>query len=350
MILSFDRGDKVIAVINGGQWDKKKIKIYEPKEEIKEEQSSSEDEEEEVQEPPKQPQQPPQEFYREEILFDEYNPDITYENPEDVLGLINDDYYRQQQKYISLDQIEDVRQHLLRNEQPKDKKLSNVYTRVKKELKQRSNTELYVPDGFITPYMNPKSSRYFIAGSTGSGKSTFAANLIKQYKRQFPTNRVILFSRIIDDPVLVKIRGIKRVLLDESFIEDPPDAVKEFKDSLVIFDDIDTLKPKQLKDAVLHIREDILQVCRKYNTTLISTEHQLMNYKQTRNLINDSEFITFFPKSGSHYHIMRFLKVYAGLNKKEIEKVLSLNSRAITLHKAFPQYILSDHNVYLLNG
>ncbi len=356
MKLSFDRGDKVIATINGGQWNKKKIRIYESdeQEERKQEVRDETDEEPLYEEKKKgipipERKQPVYDEPREYDLFGEYN-DIQYNNPEDMLGLVNDDFYRQQKKYISLDEIEQLKQYILQNKQPNDPGQAKIVNKAKKRIKENSESELYVPDGFIIPYLDEKTSRHFIAGPTGSGKSTICANVIKQYKKQFPLNKVYLFSRVGNDPVLDKLKGIKRIALDEEFIDYPPDATEDYKDSLCIFDDIDTLSPKKLKDTVLRVREDILQVCRKFGTTLVCTEHHLMNYKQTRNLLLDSEFVTFFPRSGSVYHINRFLKTYAGLTKQQIDKIMSINSRAVTIHKSYPQYIISDHNVYLLNG
>ena len=361
MKLSFDRGDKVIATINGGQWNKKKIRIYETHEPEERKTEIKDDSDEEYENkkrgpppgrkpvPMRVPQRQQYDEPEELDLFGEYN-DIQYNNPEDMLGLVNDDFYRQQKKYISLDEIERLKGYILQNQEPEDPKEAKIVRKAKKEIKKSSESELYVPDGFIVPYLDEKTSRYFIAGPTGSGKSTICANLIKQYKKQFPLNKVYLFSRVGNDPVLDNLKGIKRIALDENFMDYPPDATEDYKDSLCIFDDIDTLSPEKLKKVVLRVREDILQVCRKFGTTLICTEHHLMNYKQTRNLLLDSEFITFFPKSGSVYHLNRFLKTYAGLNKQQIAKILSSNSRSVTLHKAYPQYILSDHNVYLLNG
>lgn len=353
MILSFSRGDKEIAWIKGGRWNNKKVRIFETKEEDKKEDTSSEEEYEEVvvarrKEPPRIERKQEYEEPTEYNLFDDYNPDIVYQNPEDVIGLVNDDFYRKQKKYMMPSDIEQIKQYILTNETPKQELERRIVRKAKKQIKQAAETELYVPDGYVVPIMDEKTSRYFIAGPTGSGKSTIAADLIRQYKKQFPFNKVYLFSRVGSDPVLDGLKGVKRIPLDDNFIDYPPDSTAEYKNSLCVFDDIDTLRPKKLKDAVLAVREDILQVNRKFGTTLICTEHQLMNYKQTRNLLTDCEFVTFFPKSGSVYHINRFLKTYAGLNKAQIQKVLSLNSRAVTIHKCYPMYILSEHNVYLL--
>lgn len=368
MILTFEKGNKVIATIKGGKFNGKKISILETKNEINKDNNnnsdsdsdsdsdkydtqSSESHKSEIKKKINYPQVYDQSYNSIDMevdLFGESGDIYPYQ--EENIGLINDDFYRQQKKYMTTDELDRIKKYILRNEEPDNESERKIVKKAKEKIKKTIESEIYVPDGFITPYLSDKTSRYFSAGPTGSGKSTHCANLIKQYKKQFPLNKVYLFSRIDTDPVLDEIKGMKRIMLDEDFIENPPDATKQFKNSLVIFDDVDTLVPKKLKDAVLRVREDILQVCRKFGTTLISTEHHLMNYKQTRNLLLDSEFITFFPKSGSVYHITRFLKTYAGLDKHQIKKVLSLNSRAVTLHKSYPQYIISDHNIYLLNA
>lgn len=346
MILSFDKGEKKIAYVQGGKFDKKVIRIYEI--EDKTEESESEEEINDIQENEYKPQYiiPPEYYQTPE--YQQLQPDIQYEDPDDYLGLIGEDFYRKKKKYLRVPELDQIKQSIIQNIPPKNPSLHKIYKEAKVELKNKSKREFQSNDGFIKVYPNPKSERIFVAGATGSGKSSWAAEYIKVYKKLYPFNKVYLFSRIDEDPVLDKLKGIKRYEIDQDLIDDPPDATKEFKNSLIIFDDIDTMTDKKLKEAVIKLRNDILQCCRKFNTSLISTSHQLMNYKSTRDLLNDSELITFFPKSGSTYHIIRFLKLYCGLNKPQIDRILSLNSRSVTVHKAYPLYIISDHELYLL--
>jgi hypothetical protein len=61
--------------------------------------------------------------------------------------------------------------------------------------------------------------------------------------------------------------------------------------------------------------------------------------------------VTFFPQSGDVHHIEYFLQKYGGIRKKEeIDRILGLPSRWITLYKSYPMYILHEQGVILLNN
>jgi hypothetical protein len=60
-----------------------------------------------------------------------------------------------------------------------------------------------------------------------------------------------LFSSLPDDESLDSVKP-KRVILDDSLIDDPID-IKEFADSVIIFDDVDVLTNKKIRDEVYKI-------------------------------------------------------------------------------------------------
>ena len=151
----------------------------------------------------------------------------------------------------------------------------------------------------------------------------------------------------MEDEVLDKFNPT-RIQINEELLENPIQP-EELQNSLVIFDDIDTIPDKKLNEAVRSLRDDLLETGRSYNIYMCNTSHQLMNYKHTRTLLNESTAVTFFPKSGSSYHIKRFLKEYCGLEKKQIQKILELPSRWVTINKVYPCFILYEKGAFLLN-
>lgn len=224
-------------------------------------------------------------------------------------------------------------------------------------IKDRKNRDLEITEdsiklksGVFCPYPNVEADRQclYIAGPSGSGKSTYTSNFMKHWRRLNPRKEIIIFSRVPKDDAFTEKRlNIKRIEINDDLLEDPIDIEKELKNSLVIFDDINTIRDKALREEVIHIQEDILEVGRHYRICTICTNHKLMDYRATRSLLNECHYITFFSGNGS-YHNKRFLKEYCGCDKKTIDKILKLKSRWITISKQYPMYCMCENEIFLL--
>lgn len=189
----------------------------------------------------------------------------------------------------------------------------------------------------------------FIAGPSGSGKSTYAANYIKMFKKIFPKNDIFVFSRLAEDPVIDALDPT-RIIIDESLIENPIDATSELSEgSLVLFDDIDTVQDKKLKDAISKLKNDILEIGRHSNIYCVNTSHLINSNdkKDARTMMNECHSLTVFPKSGSAYQIKYALKNYFGLSPQQIQEILDLPSRWVTLFKSYPQCVLHEKGCYI---
>lgn len=193
---------------------------------------------------------------------------------------------------------------------------------------------------------------YFIAGPAGSGKSTLAAQLIKDYMKMFPETQFFFVSRTMgkDDPALKDLK-INQIRLDQSLLEKPIDIEKEVgKRSIFFFDDCNTITDDKLKKYVEKLMMDIMEVGRRLNINIIITQHLLNgnDKKLNRSILNEANYISFFPRSGSSYAITYCLKTYFGLTKKEIDKILNLPSRSVTIIKDYPRIVLYEGGVYIL--
>ena len=163
----------------------------------------------------------------------------------------------------------------------------------------------------------------------------------------FKVNKVYLFSPKDEDPELDRNK-INRIVLDEGLIEDPM-TVDEFKNSLVVFDDIKSIVDKNVKKEVERIRDMLLNTGRSSQVYVITTNHQLTDYKDTRDQINESSSITFFPGALGHEQIKYVLGKKFGLKKDLIQKILGLPSRWVTLYKrSSPKYILHEKGAFLI--
>lgn len=220
----------------------------------------------------------------------------------------------------------------------------------KDELKDKDGFKsLTVHDGMVQQVPSYKDREcLYITGPSGSGKSTYCSQYASEYKKKFPKNNLVLISPITDDDCLSKLNPIRITPNEENFLSDDPVTLEELKNSLVIFDDIDAISDKKIKEEVINLRSQILLTGRHYKISVLSTSHMICDYKNTREQINESHFITFYPAGGANYHIKRFLKEYCGLKPSDISQILGLPSRWITIHKNYPMYVLSKDSVYIL--
>ena len=97
------------------------------------------------------------------------------------------------------------------------------------------------------------------------------------------------------DESLDKIKP-KRFKLDDSLHEDPI-KVAELSESMCIFDDIDVISNKKIRDAVYDILNQILEIGRHYKIDCICTNHLPTNGKETRRILNEAQTTTYFLHS-----------------------------------------------------
>jgi len=79
---------------------------------------------------------------------------------------------------------------------------------------------------------------------------------LEEYKRKYKDREIYLFSSLKEDESLDKIKP-KRFKMDDSLWKDPMNA-EELKESVCIFDDIDVLSDKKIKEAVYKIMDSVL--------------------------------------------------------------------------------------------
>ena len=90
-----------------------------------------------------------------------------------------------------------------------------------------------------------------MTGPSGSGKSTYTRTYLEQWKKKNKDKEIYMFSSLPEDESLDDVKP-QRIKLDSSIYEEPIE-VEDFKDSVVIFDDIDVISDKKIRDAVYNI-------------------------------------------------------------------------------------------------
>ncbi len=241
---------------------------------------------------------------------------------------------------------------ILTNKAPDDDKLEDIYDECMAYLQSISVSEIILDDGKFTPLVEKdkdKGCRMYISGATGSGKSTYASKLVKEYKKIYPNRPFYIFSQVKTDKVLDKLKPI-RIELDEDLYEEPIDIEKELGKAIILFDDVETIPNSKVKSAVKNLRDQLLSEGRHYESYCICTNHLMCDNKNTKQMLNESGYVTFFNNSGGMVGIDRFLKTYCGLDNKMINKIKTLPSRWVTIFQQYPAYCLYETGCFLLGG
>jgi len=150
-----------------------------------------------------------------------------------------------------------------------DKKIISVTSELKPSEDEYSKPFHRIKiDGKFQQVPNPDTEReiLYITGASGSGKSTYTANYIKNYKKMFPKNTIYCFSALNDDESLDVVKP-KRIIIDDSLVTDPI-PISEFSNSCVVFDDIDVISDKKQRDAVYSLLNQILECGRHHKTSV----------------------------------------------------------------------------------
>lgn len=214
--------------------------------------------------------------------------------------------------------------------------------------------EIELDEGILVPLMNLQDERgiYYVAGPSGSGKSTYAAQLAKNFMKAFPESNMFFFSRTNHegDPAL---KGLKltQIFLDEKILEHPIDIEKDIPPkSILFFDDFNSIENDKIQNYILKLIRDVMECGRRLQINALITSHLIIpdERKFARNLMNELQFITIFPKSGTVQQITYSFKTYFGLSSKQIKQILALKSRWVTLIKSYPLTILYEKGIYIL--
>lgn len=212
--------------------------------------------------------------------------------------------------------------------------------------------ELDDEDEYIQQMPNKKTERsiLYITGSSGSGKSYYTKEYIKKYHLLFPKNSIYLFSALDDDSTLDSIKFLKRVKLNDKFLN-TSFSIEDFENMLIVYDDIDTITNKLIKLKLNEIKEMILQTGRHTRTSFIYTSHIASKGNETKMILNECHSITIFPNNMGKRTSQYLLEGMFGMDKYQIKKIrqIGTKSRWVSILKTFPLIVLYDKGAYILN-
>lgn len=156
-----------------------------------------------------------------------------------------------------------------------------------------------------------------------------------------------MFSSLSDDPTLDKLKYLKRIKIkDEKFLSLDLTA-EDFKDSLVIYDDTDTITNKRVVLKLLNLLSDILNCGRHNNVSLLYTSHILCDGHKTKHILSEAHTLVLYPLTASKKHLKYLLETYLGFDKEDIQRLIDLDGRPKFIKKTYPITCYSEHTVYI---
>ncbi len=218
-------------------------------------------------------------------------------------------------------------------------------------------TEMEINDGYRLQLIPSNRERdvIFVGAESGAGKSYFIKQYCIEYKQKYPKNPIYLISYLDEDVTLDNYKQIERLKAFEPEFLDflhnitPKEINEEFKDCLVIFDDVDCISEKPIYKKIHGFINKLLRIGRHSNTSIAYLGHELYNCPDLKHILNECHYIVFFPKYLNFKKMKYLLEQYLGLSNDEILRIRNIkNSRHITFIKGYPRIILTQKSVYYL--
>jgi len=224
---------------------------------------------------------------------------------------------------------------------------SKLYLNDKENEKIKTFTKINLKDGMFQVIPNTKRERdvILIVGASGSGKSTFTRNYVIEYHKTFKDRPIFLFSHLDEDKVLDDLKLIKRIKIGDNLLEDPLTS-KDFKDCLVLFDDVEIITNKLLRKVVYQLMEEIAKTGRHFNTSLIMISHTGVG-NEMRTILNETHMFVYFPFS---MNLKYTLEKYLNIDQKQIKQIKATKSRWAVIYKNYPQAVLTEKHAFVLSA
>lgn len=217
------------------------------------------------------------------------------------------------------------------------------------ELDLKTFDKIKLKEGKFQFMPNGDNTRQVISvfGASGSGKSYWISEFIKEYHMTYKKNHIYLLSECSEDEAFDDKSYIKRILINQELLDDKIEW-DEFKDCCVVLDDVDALS-KDYKKYIDELRNKLLKNARKNNVSVVISNHNLCDGALTKTILHESQIIVFFMNNGFNRGIKYFLESYVGLNKTAIENLRKLTTRATVYIKSYPQIIMTDKYITTIN-
>jgi hypothetical protein len=169
-----------------------------------------------------------------------------------------------------------------------------------------------------------------------------------EWRKYFKNGEIYVFSALKEDETLDKVKDLKRVRIDDD-LEEMSIEYEDFRDSLLIFDDVDVISNKKQREQVYLILNKVLEIGRHFNIFCVLTNHPPSKGIYTKRILNESKYVVWFPHASSGRQMRYLLTEYLGLDKNTILKTKKCKSRWCCMFKQYPQYMITQRWLWSLD-
>ena len=207
------------------------------------------------------------------------------------------------------------------------------------------------------PYLDINShgrSATFISGISGCGKSTLAAKFVSEIKtrRNDKKRKVVVFTTSdLDniDPAFEAIKDIAIMSFDNPGFFDID--ITDLSNYIVIFDDWECIKDKDVQSYTMSFVKDVLERGRKLKIDCILINHMSQNFNKTKNIIFEADTYMLNIQANKNSS-KKFLNSYMEFSKDELKRIVEYESESLfswsAFHKSLPAYYIQDDFIQLL--
>jgi kynurenine formamidase len=223
-----------------------------------------------------------------------------------------------------------------------------------REIESRVDEIVLPPDEIMQhlPFKNAGAGNtrqvLYISGASGSGKSYYTARYLSAFHRLFPKHKIYIVSSVEKDEQLDSIPGVKRIRLDEKFVN-TPFTIEDFRDCMVVYDDTEMISNKVIMAKITAIKNLILTTGRHTGTFYIETSHATNAGHKTKLILLESHSITLFLISMGHRALIYALETGFGFSKKHIDKIKALPSRWVTIFRTAPVLVMHEGGMFKMD-
>ena len=182
------------------------------------------------------------------------------------------------------------------------------------------------------PYLDLKNGNtrqiLYISGSSGSGKSFYTSMYLKRYNKMFPRNPIFVFSSLTEDKVIDECKNVVRInFKDEKFYSADYTDINKFKDSLVLYDDTDTIADPFIQTKIKASQNLILTTGRHAGVFCIITSHKCCAGPHTALILAESQSVTLFGDKMGYVTMLYALQSGFGFTRKQVDYIRTLDTR-----------------------
>lgn len=248
-------------------------------------------------------------------------------------------------------------------------KNNNDIVHVDFENNEYNSIKLKDPKSSFLPFFDKKSAFerliWYIFAPSGSGKSTLIRDFLLEYLKRTKID-IFLFSNKTEDDKLDAVPNIQRIDLkkidknyknknkeskeDKENEESGRISMEDLRNSICVFDDIDSIPQKNLKDTVYGLMIEILNIGRSYNISCIMGNHANSERMLTKNIISESQFITYFPDFGLKIENEYLVNKKIRISLNTMKFIQKQRSRWCTIYKFAPMCIILQKMVFTVSS